>query len=421
MRFTKSLHFEGKITIENPCIIQLIMTPKRNYMKNLLRLLIVLSLARAVFPIEFASASTNGKLEDNSGAIICLPGVYLQAPDDCLPLGPSEYLTEMAHFGITLPIQSLDGNPADTSLNSLPYFYYRVDPMTGTGFYSSLEDAQSKDGPIRIIPPGSILYVVYSSRNDTSKGTYFQLPSGDWMPGDGSTVSLPTYQPGLEFHSLPRNRFGWVLNLEPQIPVTSQPNYLPGSKQVRMVVPYEVVQIYSTQNIEGVDWDLIGPNEWVESRKIAAVTPNTTQPDGVTNGRWIDVDLAEQTLAVYDNQQLVFATVVATGDAPLWTRPGLFQIYQKKETETMSGGQGSPEYYYLEDVPWTMYFDKARALHGAYWRAKMGFPQSHGCVNLTIGDAHWLFNWAHEGDWVYVHDPSGRTPTDPASYTDGGA
>ena len=79
--------------------------------------------------------------------------------------------------------------------------------------------------------------------------------------------------------------------------------------------------------------------------------------------------------------QLVFATVIATGLEPFWTRPGLFQIYQKKETETMRNNDPT-DYYYLDNVPWTMYFDKARALHGAYWRTRFGYPQSHGCVNL---------------------------------------
>ncbi|WP_298005425.1 L,D-transpeptidase, partial [Anaerolinea sp.] len=79
------------------------------------------------------------------------------------------------------------------------------------------------------------------------------------------------------------------------------------------------------------------------------------------------------------------------------------------------------DFYYLEDVPWTMYFDQARALHGAYWRAWYGFPGTHGCVNLSIGDSAWLFQWAKEGDWVYVWDPSGQTPTDPSLYTQGGA
>ena len=77
--------------------------------------------------------------------------------------------------------------------------------------------------------------------------------------------------------------------------------------------------------------------------------------------------------------------------------------------------------YYLEDVPWTMYYDKARALHGAYWHNGFGTPRSHGCVNMSVGDARWLYDWASEGDWVYVWDPSGETPTDPELFGDGGA
>ena len=79
------------------------------------------------------------------------------------------------------------------------------------------------------------------------------------------------------------------------------------------------------------------------------------------------------------------------------------------------------DFYYLEDVPYTMYYDQLRALHGAYWRTAFGFPQSHGCINLAPADARWLFEWAVEGDWVYVWDPSGETPTDPNYYGEGGA
>ena len=389
-------------------------------MKKITGLFIVLSLAFSTLPIKLASAAGSTSAENNSGAIVCSPNIYLQTPDDCLPLGPSEYLTEMARLGITFPPQPLLANTTDQNLKILPYQYYKVDPTTGTGFYPSLEAAQDKDGASRIIPPGSSLYVVYSSASESKKGTYFLLPSGEWMPGDGSRISLLDYQPGLEFQTTPHNRFGW--NWDPGTPVRSEPNLLDSNLTTHTLGIYEVVQIYATQTIDGTDWNLIGPNQWVEGRKIAVVTPNTTPPEGVTNGRWIDVDLSEQTLSVYDKQQLVFATIIASGDGAIsmWTRPGLFQIYLKKEIETMSGGQGTSDYYYLENVPWTMYFDKARALHGAYWRTRLGFVQSHGCVNLTVGDAHWLFNWAHEGDWVYVHDPSGLTPTDPASYGDGG-
>jgi lipoprotein-anchoring transpeptidase ErfK/SrfK len=164
---------------------------------------------------------------------------------------------------------------------------------------------------------------------------------------------------------------------------------------------------------------MVGLDRWVEARKVAQVVVNGQPPEGSNQApRWIDVNLAEQTLAVYDGGQMVFATMIATGVEPFWTRPGLFQIAQKKPTETMRNNDPS-DFYYLEDVPWTMYFDGPRALHGAYWRTRFGYPQSHGCVNLSVGDAHWLFDWAHEGDWVYVHDPTGQTPTDPSLYKGG--
>ena len=55
----------------------------------------------------------------------------------------------------------------------------------------------------------------------------------------------------------------------------------------------------------------------------------------------------------------------------------------------------SPLWYYLEDVEWTQYFFGAYALHAAYWHNSFGFTRSHGCVNLTISDAKWLYRLDH--------------------------
>jgi lipoprotein-anchoring transpeptidase ErfK/SrfK len=126
-------------------------------------------------------------------------------------------------------------------------------------------------------------------------------------------------------------------------------------------------------------------------------------------------------MMVYEDGRLLFATLMASGVDPFFTQPGLFTIYEKKPLETMQGAfeADRSDFYYLEDVPWTMYFDQARALHTAYWRTFFGYPQSHGCVNLSPGDAKWVFDWANEGDYVWVHDPSGMTPTDPNLYGPG--
>lgn len=368
-----------------------------------------------------ALAKTALAPEDNSGAVLCQPGVYFESPGDCAPFGPSESLTRLAKMGMEYPLHPLPAYKPNPELNALPYRYYKVDSSTGTGFYPSLEAAIARQGASRILPPGRLLYVVYTSRiNTDQQGTYFFLPSGTYMPGNGSTAQVASSFQGLEFRATPRNAFGWVIHPS-GAPVYAQPNRI--QPALRTLGRFDVVQVYSRQNIEGLEWALIGPDEWVEERLLGVVTPNPIPPEGVTNGRWIEVNLAEQTLAVYDNSRMVFATLVTTGVEPFYTRPGLFPIYKKLEIETMQGAfeADRSDFYYLENVPWIMYFDKARALHGAYWGTMFGYPASHGCVNLSVGDSKWLFLWAEEGDWVWVHDPSGQTPTDPSFYGDGGA
>ena len=379
--------------------------------RKMFLLAIVAILLFSLFPSMGATAQGTPTDEPDSGAVVCTPDVYLNTPGDCVPLGPSAYITEMSKLGLTFPERALPAFKPDPALTQLPYMYFKLDEdvvpvLSGPGGGDSGQAFQ----------PGFV-YVSYVDRVE-SNGVYYMLQNGSWIPGKGSRIGDYSRFQGLQFKSTPSNSFAWPLTFYiDKIPVYSAPSYNAPLRD-RVIYPYvDIVQVYATQSAEGVEWNLIGPGEWVEARIFATVTPNTMPPEGVTTGRWIDVDLAEQTLAVYDNYQLVFATVIASGLEPFWTRPGLFQIYQKKESETMRNNDPT-DYYYLDNVPWTMYFDKARALHGAYWRTRFGYPQSHGCVNLSVGDAHWLFNWAREGDFVYVHDPSGLTPTDPALYKD---
>ena len=346
--------------------------------------------------------------EPDSGGVICEPGIYLSAPDDCLPWGPSSYLTDLARLGITVPPRPLPASKPDLSLTQLPYSYFHLDDDY-VPIYSS---AGEKGAGGQQFPPGFV-YISYIDRVDLN-GVYYLMQNGGWVPGKGARVGEISNFQGLEFSATPRTSFGWTFE---QIPVLQAPGY-GASETGQQIYPFETVSIYDAQIVDNEEWYLIGPNQWLEGRKVARVIINTAIPAGVTTNRWIDVDLAEQTLAVYENNQLVFATVIASGLEPFWTRPGVFQIYQKKETETMRNNDPS-DFYYLDNVPWTMYFDGARALHGAYWRTRFGYPQSHGCINLSVGDSHWIFNWAVEGDWVYIHDRTGKTPTDPALYTGG--
>lgn len=376
-------------------------------MKNIPVLIFMLFLI-AVSANSAKAQESDPLVEPYSGGVVCEPGIYLSEPADCQPLGPSGYLTDLARLGMTIPPRPLPASKPDPGLTQLPYFYFHL-----ADDYVPVYSAPGESGPgSQQFPPGFV-YISYIDRIEQN-GVYYLMQNGGWIPGKGARVSEISNFQGLVFHATPRNSFGWAFE---QIPVLNSPGYNAGNTG-RQIYPFQTMNIYTTQTVDNEEWYLIGPDQWVEGRKVARVIINASPQPGVNTNRWIDVDLAEQTLAVYENNRLIFATVIASGVEPFWTRPGLFQIFQKKEAETMRNNDPA-DFYYLEDVPWTMYFDGARALHGAYWRTRFGYPQSHGCVNLSVGDAHWIFNWAGEGEWVYVHDRTGRTPTDPALYTSG--
>jgi len=167
---------------------------------------------------------------------------------------------------------------------------------------------------------------------------------------------------------------------------------------------YTVVNIFDTIELDGNRWYQIGENQWVHQFDVAKILP-IEQPDGIETSKWISVDLYEQVLIAYEGETPVFATLVSSG-LPQWsTNEGLFNIYLRFNRTLMSGAYGQPDFYYLEEVPWTMYFDGDIALHGTYWHDSFGFRHSHGCVNLSITDAHWVYRWTSdvENANVYVY------------------
>ena len=343
--------------------------------------------------------------EPVSGSVVCVPGVYALPPIDCLPLGPSADLTRIAAEGIPYPILPLPAYPPDPGLVDIPYLYLKLTvEEEAFYFFDSLGDAMENSESGLSAGPGFV-YLSYIERVENDAGVFYRLRSGAWVRGDfGARAALHQPFQGLRFSSTPGTSFGWVLGEVPSYIVPGFNAPRTGNTHHR----YEVVQVFDIQETDGNTWLMIGQDEWLDYRQVSRVDPRTAPPEGVPSDRWIEVNLDEQTLAVYQENRLIFATVIASGTGAWATRPGVFQIYEKKETETMSGATEADrsDYYYLQDVPWTMYFDEQRALHGAYWHDGFGYPRSHGCVNLALGDAHWLFDWASIGDYVYVYDPA---------------
>jgi hypothetical protein len=119
----------------------------------------------------------------------------------------------------------------------------------------------------------------------------------------------------------------------------------------------------------------------------------------------IVVSVGRQSLWAYENGKLVTATLVSTGTADVieTTTPiGKYTVLTKYQKQTMQGVINN-EAYKVEDVPWVMYFDNlGNALHGTYWHENFGKPMSHGCVNLPMNVAQYLYTWAPEGTAVTI-------------------
>jgi hypothetical protein len=365
------------------------------------------------------SQQTGGMDEPFAGDSLCIPAAYPSNQDECLAKGPSAFLSELARNGVEYPFIPLAAINPDPTFRTAPDAYIKVGKQSFP-VYPTLADASARNH-VRYLDAGT-KYLAFLSRVDQEDGIYYQTKSGMWIEAGEADAACCIYEgrfQGMQFNHTPVNSFGWIVD-------QARPRVAPSYQAVengKVLQRETVVQIYNVIEGQGTNWYMIGLNDWVERRFIRQLVIRPTPPQGVTRDRWIEINLYEQTLSVYEKGKLVFATLIASGVEPFFTRPGVFQIYKKKPVETMSGAfeANRSDFYYFENVPWTMYFDEERAIHGAYWRTLFGYEQSHGCVNLSIGDSRLVYDWAKEGDWVYVWDPSGTTPTDPSFYTKGGA
>ena len=132
--------------------------------------------------------------------------------------------------------------------------------------------------------------------------------------------------------------------------------------------------------------------------------------------RYIDVDLSDQWVRMYDDDgELIYESAVITGvPTPKRQTPeGVWTILEKQRNKVLTGeitASGKPEYEtpvaYWMRVTWT-----GVGFHDATWQPWGGwYPSmyrngygSHGCLNLSYGNAADLYDICEEGDVVVIH------------------
>ncbi|MCL3778708.1 L,D-transpeptidase family protein [Actinomyces sp. 186855] len=120
--------------------------------------------------------------------------------------------------------------------------------------------------------------------------------------------------------------------------------------------------------------------------------------------KWVDVNLSNKTVTAYEGATVVRGPVyMVDGAAATPTVTGTYHVYLQYTSQTMEGDNADGTRYRTEDVPWVSYFYSGYAFHGAPWRSSFGYSGSHGCVNMPVGEARWIYDWVEIGTTVVSH------------------
>ncbi|MGB4967860.1 MAG: L,D-transpeptidase [Candidatus Saccharimonadales bacterium] len=119
--------------------------------------------------------------------------------------------------------------------------------------------------------------------------------------------------------------------------------------------------------------------------------------------RWAEVNLTRQEAYMHLDDQIIQTFRISSGRAATPSDPGEWAVSRKFAVTTMRGTING-ESYVVPNVPWVSYFNPdGEAFHGAYWHNNFGTPMSHGCINMTVPDAHMMYNFTYIGMRVSVH------------------
>ncbi len=132
--------------------------------------------------------------------------------------------------------------------------------------------------------------------------------------------------------------------------------------------------------------------EWVRlfsPEELAPLSPQVPPAE-----KHIEIYLDRQLLLAFEWNTLVYAARVATGRKDYESPTGWFYTFHKRPTYHMFGGADEFSIFDLPGVPWDSYItEDGVAIHGTYWHNDFGVQHSHGCINMAIPDAKWIFRW----------------------------
>jgi L,D-transpeptidase catalytic domain len=187
----------------------------------------------------------------------------------------------------------------------------------------------------------------------------------------------------------PAGHFDWRY---PNVPSALHDFWKPGASGVMTQGALMAFENDHALTTDGV----AGPNVW--RSLIRAAIDGKKSSFGYS---FATVSLAGQRLDLWHNGHTVTTTPVNTGIASRPTDPGTFPVYSHLRVTTMSGTNPDGSHYDDPGIQFVSYFNGGDALH-AFTRAQYGFPQSLGCVEMSLAPAGTVWPYTPIGTLVHV-------------------
>lgn len=342
-------------------------------------------------PIEMAPNAKSGR---RGSAVLGarLPVLDARRGPGCksrwLNVGPHAWICQdIVELGKEAPLAGHDDRVK--TQNGLPYQYFFVGE-DGSWAYGSLRDADEA-APERQLEPGFAVAVVEQKTKGVDR--YALTSHGLWVPV--RDLKGPVRATSFQGEVVQEGRldFGWVVVDKAQ--TFSKPESNTRRKDFR--ARFERVSILEEKSVRRELFLRIGEDEWLRARDVRRPTFAPPPEEVGPQERWIDVELASQTLVAYEGSTPIFATLVSTGRGAQGTSRatpiGVHRIWVKLRSTNMTNlaEDEADHYYALESVPHVQFFSRGVGLHAAFWHRGFGHVQSQGCVNLAPLDAERLF------------------------------
>lgn len=271
----------------------------------------------------------------------------------------------------------------------LPYRYAMVvvPEESYLPMWRSLSDLSSGGEPERMLARGDT--IALSPRTERFEGQQYHLTVDDKVVPVEGTILVKNYAAwqGVPIDGATHLPFAWVT---PQ----AAPVYdAPQGKKIDTLPRRTRVDVLEELGEGPRRWLRIGDGRYMKAAQLNEVR-KIERPEGTgTHPQWIDVDLGEQVVVLYEGSEPKYATLSSTGRAPNHTPRGNYPIWGKASAITMRSQPYDEHPYYVDRVPWVLFFQAHNALHGAYWHDRFGSVKSHGCANLAPRDAQYVFEW----------------------------